>query len=257
MNFEKLKLQLEQTKTFTIAQMKSRYRNSVAGFIWVTLSPVIILSVQSFVFKQILKLNIENYFLYLLSGLIPWIIITQGIDVAIPTILNNREILKNFLFSPFILINSLLFDHMLNMIFTLLVALFIGLLIEGSLPFTILLYPISFVGLLFGMWGMSHLLSALHVLFRDTRFIVTFFHNILFFLTPIFYSINDVPQYAQTFIKINPYYIMIRPLRDIMWNFQVETYLINLSVAILVGGSILVFSIFFVNKFRNKIYARL
>lgn len=237
--------------------MKSRYRNSIAGFIWVTLSPVIVLTVQSFVFKNILKLNIEHYFFYLLSGLLPWILLTQGIEQATPIIFNQRELLKNFSFSPLILINSVLFDHLINMTFTLLVSLLLGFLIEGYLPITILLYPMAILGTLLGMWGISLLLSSVHIMFRDTRFLISFFHNILFFLTPIFYSINDVPDYARTFISFNPYFILIRPIRDILWDSSLSNFFEHLGFSLFVGGSFFLFSLFFISKFRNRIYARL
>ena len=57
-----------QVKNLTVANMKSRYRKTFAGFLWVVMSPILIYGVQSLVFKHFLKIDIPDYSLFLLGG---------------------------------------------------------------------------------------------------------------------------------------------------------------------------------------------
>ena len=68
--------------TLTFSEMKGRYRNTWAGFIWVIINPILMFSVQALVFKHILRLNMERYYLFLLGGLLPWIFISSTLNMT-------------------------------------------------------------------------------------------------------------------------------------------------------------------------------
>ena len=72
-----LKNLLKQSVALTIANMKSRYRRTFAGFIWVIMNPILVFLIQNFVFRNILNIKIDHYVLFLLGGLLPWIFISQ------------------------------------------------------------------------------------------------------------------------------------------------------------------------------------
>ena len=73
-----------QLISLTLANMKARYRKTFAGFLWVILNPIILYSVQSVVFRKILKIELPDYSLFLLGGLLPWIFITSTLEMSIP-----------------------------------------------------------------------------------------------------------------------------------------------------------------------------
>ena len=73
-------LNWQQIKVLTVANMKARYRKTMIGFFWVVLGPILMYSVQAFVFQKFLKLELHNYYLFLLGGLLPWIFITSSWD---------------------------------------------------------------------------------------------------------------------------------------------------------------------------------
>ena len=84
-----MKIFIRQLISLTFANMKARYRKTLAGFIWVILNPIILYSVQSIVFRKILKIDVPDYSLFLMGGLLPWIFITNTLEMSIPYLYNN------------------------------------------------------------------------------------------------------------------------------------------------------------------------
>src|SRR4051812_48169864 len=70
-----VKKYLVQAHALTLANLKTRYRNTSLGFLWVLLNPILIYGAQSYAFGRILKLDVSHYNLFLVTGLIPWIFI--------------------------------------------------------------------------------------------------------------------------------------------------------------------------------------
>ncbi|MEX1099615.1 MAG: hypothetical protein WEB87_04275, partial [Bacteriovoracaceae bacterium] len=81
--------------TLTVADMKGRYRNTVAGFFWVMFNPIIMFIVHSLVFKNILQIQVDRYFVFLLAGLLPWIFISTSISTTANTFVTMREVLMS------------------------------------------------------------------------------------------------------------------------------------------------------------------
>ena len=86
---------IEQITYLTLYNMKARYRKTVAGFIWVNLDPILTYGVQSLVFKHILNFQMRGFYLFLASGLLPWIFFMQTIRMCTPIF----EARKNFFLS--------------------------------------------------------------------------------------------------------------------------------------------------------------
>src|SRR5271154_4561101 len=97
---------VRQSRALAAANLKSRYRRTVAGFLWVVLNPLIMFGVQSMIFRHVLKIQISNYFLFLLSGLLPWIFITQSMDMCTSLFQANGGVLKSFHLNPLVLLTA-------------------------------------------------------------------------------------------------------------------------------------------------------
>src|ERR1035437_5970491 len=87
---------IRQVRALTVANLKSRYRKTFVGFLWVILNPLILYGVQSLVFMKFLKLQVPNYTLFLLSGLLPWVFIVQSVEMCTSLIVINGKLFKSF-----------------------------------------------------------------------------------------------------------------------------------------------------------------
>ncbi len=241
-------------KELTKANMKSRYRNTIAGFIWVIINPLVMFGIQSIVFKRFLRLNVPNYYLFLLSGLLPWIFITQTLDMCTPLFTNSGQVLKSFKINPLTILFSQVIDNLINFIAAFCLLFIPFIFWQIGFESNHLLLPFAVLLLVFGVLGMCWFLASFQVFFRDTRYIVQFSISILFFLTPIFYPKEYIPEHLQFIILINPFYAIIEPFRILIYNFNLHDFLASYFRGILWVCGYWVLAILFWRRKRNEFY---
>ncbi|PIK14028.1 ABC transporter permease [Halobacteriovorax sp. JY17] len=240
----------------TRTQLKSRYRSTFAGAIWVIINPIILFLAHALIFKQIIKLDIPNYFIFLLASLIPWTFIVGNINMVIPSLVTNREFLNSFNINPLSLVVSTVLDNFLNFCISfLIIGIGVFLLLETSFTTSIFLLPFAIINLLLFNMGISIFLSTVHVFFRDTQYFINFVNGLMYLLTPIFYPVEMVPSWAKVFVEINPYYIMIRPFQLILNNFSNTSLVQPFLIATILGVGSFIFGFLFWQKMKDEIYA--
>ncbi len=214
-----------QVAALTLANLKSRYRKTAAGFLWVVMNPILMYSVQGAIFRRVLHIGIPRYKLFLLGGLLPWIFITQSLEMTTPVLVNSGRLLKSFPINPMIHVFAQLFDNSINSAAAFLIVL-LPLAFSESLDIRgILCLPLAGALLFAGVLAMSWLLSVVNVFFRDTRFIVTFSMAIFYYLTPIFYPVGMVPQSIRWLEWLNPFYLFIAPFNVALMRFSWPPFL--------------------------------
>lgn len=240
-----------------VANLKTRYRGTVSGFLWVIMSPIIMFGAQSFAFHYILRIRVDNYLLFLLSGLLPWIFIASSVDMSTTSLTNNARLLKSFPLNPLVSLGAQILDNLVNFMaafFILLVPVALGSQIDLlSLPLLI----VPFFSLFLGVFALSLILGTLNVFYRDTKFVVNFSTSVLFFLTPIFYPIDFLPESLRIFVYLNPIYYLINPFRQFLlnpwlpdtWNYIAQGYLVSVSFFCL--------ALIFWSRKKNAVYFHL
>jgi ABC-type polysaccharide/polyol phosphate export permease len=212
----------------------------------VVLNPIIMFGVQSLIFQYVLKVQLNNYFVFLLSGLLPWIFIVQSMEMCTSLFVTNAQLLKSFHMNPLILVIAQLIDNLINFLaaFALIfVALLLGLGMGPSVSLHGLIFtPLAVFVLLAGVIGLCLLLATTQVFFRDTRFIVGFGTSVLFYLTPIFYPKDLVPPHLRWVSEVNPFYRLVEPFRITIYEFNRARFEISLlkgtlTAALLLGAA--------------------
>lgn len=228
---------LERLLFLTYFQIRSKYRKTLAGFLWVIAYPIISFIVQAMVFDKILKLNISNYPAFLLAGFLPWVFINQSVISYASTLVNSREILLTFKVHPHYIIASNVLDNFLNYLlatFILIVSLaFMGMLSLNFLQ--LLLFLISALVLLGFTFLLTSLVSFLHVFYRDVQFVATFVMGLAFFVTPIFYTRDYLEQSYPWILKINLFYPVIGLFQNCLYTINLNEWKMHLVFALLVN----------------------
>lgn len=246
---------LIQIREMTLASLKARYRKTWAGFIWVILNPLLMFGVQSLVFKRFLNLQVEEYYLFLLGGLLPWIFFSQTVQMATPIYVTQSQVLKSFKINPMVILSSQVLDGFINFIATFVLILLPVFFATNRDIAVLFLIPLSLIPLLLGTLSLSVVLSTWNVFFRDTNFITGFVFSLLFFLTPIFYPKEFVPAEWQWIVHINPVMYFVDPFRSAIYSPSQFWYLLlkSMGVALFFTG----YAIFIWRKNRNEFYRRL
>lgn len=247
-----------QVYFLTRSSLKARYRNTLGGFLWVIVNPLAIYGVQSLVFKTFLKIDLPNYYLFLLAGLLPWIFISMSLRMSVPIFEEKRSLLKSFKLNPLVLIYTQLLDNLINFILpfsTLLIALsFFG---EGMSWQGMLTVPFAVFSLILGLLPLCWMLSVLQIFYKDIRFIVEFVLSFLFFLTPIFYPRSFIPSEWQFLVDYNFIYILIEPFFYSVYQFDWGLFLLSLFRSL--GSSLIIYlmAYFLWRNKRNEFYLQL
>lgn len=205
-------------RELVISDFKLRYQNSVLGYLWSLLRPLMMFGILYIVFTKIIKVGggIPYYPSYLLLGLVLWTFFVEATVAGMNAIVGRGDMIRKVSIPKYTIIISSVLSALvtfgLNMV---IVFIFMAI---GHVPFrsTILIAPIYITELLVFCLGISFLLSALYVKFRDFSHIWDVTLQILFYATPIIYSLTIVPQKLLKLVSINPLAQIIQDIRSVM-----------------------------------------
>jgi lipopolysaccharide transport system permease protein len=208
----------ELLMSLTRKELKVKYRGSVLGFFWSLLNPILTMLVYSFVFSMVLRAGIEQFAIFLICALLPFNFLSNSVNYGSGSIISNGNLVNKIYFPREILPLSVVFSNLVNFLFEL-AALFIVLSFMGY-RFYLYLYllPVLIFIQFFLVVGMTLLVSALNVFFRDLQHLITIVMMVWFFGTPIIYPLSMVPERYQVYIKfINPMTIYSAYYRNIFY----------------------------------------
>ncbi len=196
------------------SEFKLRYKNSILGYFWSLLEPLLMLLVLYMVFSNLMKVQVEYYQLFLFIGIIIWGFLSRATTIGMFSIVGKPGMVKKIYFPRDIFVISSCITALLMSIFESVV--FIMFMVYFMVPVSInLVYAVPIIISLFIIsLGLSLTLCALNVFYRDVQFIWQVLLQIGFYITPILYTIDIFPKNLQTFALLNPIARIIISARD-------------------------------------------
>lgn len=232
---------------------KVRYRGSVLGMLWSVLNPLLNMIVLSIVFSQVFR-AIDNYKMYLLSGLVVFNFFSEATNVAISSVVNNFGLMTKVYFPKFILPLSKVLSSTINLLISLTVFIILGSFMEVNIWWGYLLIVYMLLCLLLFTTGVSFILSAMQVFMRDVQHLYSVLIIIWMYSTPILYPIDIIPKGFMPIFKANPMYNYINFFRDITLHSTIPD-LNSFIICFLWGiGMFIIGSIAFVKSQSKFIY---
>jgi lipopolysaccharide transport system permease protein len=254
---EKFTIYFRQIYYLTSSNLKTRYRNTVSGLLWVLLYPTILYGAQAFAFNYILKLNVSNYLVFLLSGLLPWIFLVQSLEMNTTMIVNNSRLIKAFPVHPAVPVTSQILDNLINFVISFLVILIPVLAASGQFHWSLILLPLPILILLIAVASLSFLLAVSQVFFYDTKFVITFLLSIAFYLTPIFYPVDFVSPEIRWILDFNPLLYLIAPFQVLLKFGDLGNFWFSLGRSTTVALIISALSLLIWRRKKHELYFRL
>lgn len=219
--------------------LKSRYKGSVLGFFWMFLNPLLQLVVYTIVFSTIMQTGIEKFYLFLFVALVPWLFFSTCLSAGPSVIFAQQNMVKKIYFPREVLPLSFTISQFVNMLLSFLV-IFVVLMISGNQinPHVLVYLPLVMLIEFVLALGVTYIVSAMNVYFRDLEHILGIISMAWMYLTPILYPIDRVPaQYMQLFY-FNPMTPITIAYRDILYYGQVP-HIQTLMRAFLMGIAVL------------------
>ena len=189
---------------FAISDLKIRYRNSVLGVLWSFIEPLLLLAVLFVVFSTMFKFEIPNFPIYLLLGIITWNFFKNGTTFALNSLTNRSAMITQIYFPRSIPGLSAGITSAIMLVFELAVLGIFMAVFQFTPPITTLLLPLILALEFILVLGIALPLSILNVKFKDTEFIWGVVISAGFFLTPIFYQFDMLPQAIQNVLQFSP-----------------------------------------------------
>ncbi|MMZ61916.1 Teichoic acid translocation permease protein TagG [compost metagenome] len=201
----------------SIKDFKSKYLGSYLGILWAFIQPAFMILVYWVVFQlgfRNMPIDDFPFLLWLMAAIVPWYFFSDAINNTTSVFLENSYLVKKVVFKisllPIVKIVSSLFAH-LFFIFILIVLTYSYGVAPSVYHFQILYYLIATVALVFSI---TIITSTLVVFSRDIAQFITMILQVLFWVTPIFWSFDIVPEKYQFFFKINPLFYIVQGYRD-------------------------------------------
>lgn len=198
--------------------LKVRYKNSVLGFLWSLLNPLLLTLVFTIVFTRILGMQIEHFPVFVMSGLLAWNWTSASVAEGTKALTDNASLINKVYFPRMLLPASVVFSNMAHYVLALPV-IFVFMAVE-QVAFTpwILYLPVIVVTQATFLIALTLILASLHVYFRDTIVLVNVGLTAWFFMTPIFYRAEDVvPDLEQWMYWLNPMASIIAEIHTILY----------------------------------------
>lgn len=226
---------------------RQKYLGSYFGLVWAFAQPVAMICVLWFVFEVGFKTRpVSNvpFILWLSSGMIVWFFFSDGLNSAMNSVVANSFLVKKVVFRvsvlPIVNIISTLYIHIFFVFFL----MFMFVLYGFSPSIYWLQLPYYMLCLIVLLLGLSWLTASVNVFFKDISHIVGIFLQFGFWLTPIFWQMDMVPQKYQWIIKLNPVYYIVEGYRnsfiDHVWFWQTYKitpyFLISASITFIAGA---------------------
>lgn len=201
-------------------QLKLRYRGTVLGFLWTLLNPLFLMLVYTLVFSVYLRLDMPGYPAFLFTGLLPWLWFASSMQQGVTSILDGAGLVTRSQFPAEVLPVVTLITNTINFLLTLplLFVFLLGFRIHVGLP--ILMLPVLVALEFFLTFGLVLIVAAVNVRFRDLQHIIVHLITVLQFLTPVFYPMSVIPEWARPIAYLNPLSVLMDAFHDVLYRNQ-------------------------------------
>ena len=199
----------------------ARYRGSFGDVFWTVLNPLLLMLTYYFVFGVVLRTRFgadtssAGFLLYFLAGMMPWLAFSEPVGRSPHVVLEHRTFVKKLVFP----LDTLSVNHavsgLVTEVFALAVFLCFLIALRGHVPWTVVWLPVLLIPQLLFTLGLCWFLAALGVFVRDLAQVMGFLLTLWFFVTPICYPEQSMPQGALAILGKNPLFILVRAYRAI------------------------------------------
>ena len=202
--------------------LRGKYKRSVLGFAWTFINPLLQLGVYTVVFSFIMRAGIKDYYLFLFVALIPWLFFATSVSVGAGCILLEKEMVKKIYFPREVLPISHVTTQLVNMLLAFIVVFAVLILSgKGVNPVALLFLPIVIFAEYLLSLSLTMMVSALTVYLRDLEHILSIVMMAWQFMTPVMYSIDQVPPRLLWVFNLNPMTQIIVAYREILYYKQI------------------------------------
>ncbi len=243
----------ELLKTSVKKDIGGKYKHSFLGVLWSFINPLLQILVYALIFPLVMKNggSYKDYTVFMVCGLIPWAYFTTVINRASFIMIENGNILKKVYFPRSILPLSLVTSETINFLVSCIIILAFIVIKGFGISKFILFFPLVLLIQYVLLLGIALIFSAVTVYMRDIQHFIGVVLQLLFYATPIVYSIDTIPEEFRWILKWNPMTYIIEGYRAIFYN-QTMPDLKALGILGIISIVILIVGYLLFNKLQKR-----
>jgi lipopolysaccharide transport system permease protein len=221
----------------TMRDIKVRYKQTLLGFAWAIIQPVMLMVVFSIFFGRLAQMPSDGYpypiFVY--AALLPWTFFANATTSSANSLVGASHLVSKVYFPRLIIPLSSVGSGLVDFSIAAVILLLLLIYYRVSLTFNLLMAPILVAGLVLTALGVGTFLAALNVAYRDFRYVVPFMVQFWMFATPVAYPASLVPARWQWTLYLNPMAGVIEGFRSTFLGrpFDLAGLLVSLAIAVI------------------------
>ncbi len=222
--------------TLTERELKLRYKRSVLGWLWSLINPAALLVIYMLVFGIVLRVvppvagngELQSFALYLFIGLVIWNFFNATVTGSMHWLMQSGPLLQKVYFPPEAPVVAGALSVMVQALTETVILLAI-LAVVGNISYTAIFFPLVLAFLFLFALGLGLVAALLNVYFRDVAQIVPIGLTLLFYATPIVYTLDLVPEEiwggvpAQDLFVLNPLTQFVTVSRDLLYDLRIPS----------------------------------
>ncbi len=246
---------LELLWQFITTDFKLRYKNSYLGIIWIVLKPLAMFAVIYTIWSSIFK-QTPDYKMGLLLGIIMMNLFSEAVMMGMDSLMSKAGIILKIKFPREVVVFSgvtiAMFDFFFNMIVFGIFCIFTPINTTGI---GVLLFLLAILSIFILTLGLSLFSSIIFIKLRDIHNLVEVLIQLVFWATPVYYTLEMLPENLQNIVKFNPLTLIVTYARKGLINgdaVRTEDFM-QLAVVFLICCAVLLLGNIFFKKKVSKI----
>jgi lipopolysaccharide transport system permease protein len=214
----------------THKEIKVRYKSSVLGYLWSVANPLAIAIVFYLAFKIVMRIKIEAYSLFLITGLFPWQWFSNSVSLSPMIFLSNASLIKKVSFPRNVLSLVNVLQDMIHFILAIPVIVLFMIMYHRSPSWTWLYgIPLLLVIQFCMTYGVAVAISSVNLFFRDMERLTSIFMMLVFYCTPVIYPESMVPDQYRWLLAVNPVAPLMISWRTLLMDGALDPMYVVLS----------------------------
>ena len=220
---------------FVQRDLTVKYKGSLLGVAWSLLHPLVMAAVYTLAFRYVVKVPIERFPLFLLSGLLPWMFFVGALGAATSSIADNGTLVRKVAFPRAVLPLAAVASSLVQFALMYTVLVPTALVMGSGISFAwAALLPVMALQAAFTA-GLGLLLATAYVFVRDARHLLDVALQVWFWLTPIVYAASLAPERLRKWLQLNPMLHFVTAYQEIVTHHAVPsvgTFALLVSMAL-------------------------
>ncbi len=200
--------------------LKVKYKQTVLGYLWSLLNPILQLALLGAVFSHVVRWQVKDYTLFLFSGLLVWNFFSAALIVGSYSFLESEHFIRKIYLPKLLFPLSKVIFRLIDFLFSLLALSLLAMLMGYSLRPTMILLPPAIILLTLFILGITIIGAVVTVYFRDFQYLINVGLQMLYFASPILYPMEMMPPNMQWALRANPLCTFLMLFQKIIYEGQ-------------------------------------